>query len=549
MPAELALAPWLVYAGVCLLVLVAALQCVLVLRRPPDPSAAVASLLDDAADRLGARVDAVERAMRLELAEQSRQNRVELGGAVDRSGVRLGQQVSTIATVQNNQIDGFAQQLSRLTEANEQRMGQMRERLLDDLRVNREELAAGLKQFGETLQRALGDLSAANEARIGEVRATLEARLQALQTENAARLDEMRRTVDEKLHATLEQRLGESFKLVSERLEQVHRGLGEMQTLASSVGDLKRVLGNVKTRGVWGEVQLAALLEQMLVPEQFAANVATVPGSNDRVEFAIRLPGRDASAPVWLPIDAKFPREDYERLMQAHDQADAGAAELASRQLEARLKAEARSIRDKYLAPPHTTDFALMFLPVEGLYAEAVRRPGLVDELQRVHRVVIAGPTTLSAILSSLQMGFRTLAVERRSSEVWQLLGAVKTEFGKFGGVLAKTKEQLDRASSTLGSYEVRTRAIERRLRDVESLPEEGARRVLADDGQPPHQMTHSTDPDHASSLGGASSPGDASSPVDASSPGDAASPGDASSARDVSAPSDASPSLHSHST
>jgi len=479
-PADPAFPVWLPYAGLLLLAAVAVLLLVMLLRRPADPVVTVAPLLDDLADRLSARVDGIERSVRAELTEQSRQDRVELGHAVDRSGVRLGQQVSAIATVQNHQIDGFAQQLSRLTEANEQRMSQMRERLLDDLRVNREELAAGLKQFGETLQRALGDLSTANEARIGEVRATLDARLQALQTENATRLDEMRRTVDEKLHATLEQRLGESFRLVSERLEQVHRGLGEMQSLASSVGDLKRVLGNVKTRGVWGEVQLAALLEQMLVPEQFAANVATVPGSNDRVEFAIRLPGRDAGAPVWLPIDAKFPREDYERLMVAHDQADAAAAELASRQLEQRLKAEAKSIRDKYLAPPHTTDFALMFLPVEGLYAEAVRRPGLIDELQRVHRVVIAGPTTLSAILSSLQMGFRTLAVEQRSSEVWQLLGAVKTEFGKFGGVLAKTKEQLDRASSTLGTYEVRSRAIERRLRDVQSLPEEGARRVLA---------------------------------------------------------------------
>ena len=354
---------------------------------------------------------------------------------------------------------------------------------LADTRVKREELPAGLKQSGGTPHRSLADLSAANEVRIGEGREPLEARLHALQTENAARLDEMRRTVDEKLHATLEQRLGESFRMVSERLEQVHRGLGGMQVLASNVGDLKRVLGNVKTRGVWGEVQLAALLEQMLVPEQFAANVATVPGSNERVEFAIRLPGRDADSPVWLPIDAKFPREDYERLMQAHDQADAAAAELASRQLEQRLKAEAKTIRDKYLAPPHTTDFALMFLPVEGLYAEAVRRPGLVDELQRVHRIVIAGPTTLSAILSSLQMGFRTLAVERRSSEVWQLLGAVKTEFGKFGGVLAKAREQLDRASNTLGTYEVRSRAIERHLRDVQALPEEGARRLLGAEG------------------------------------------------------------------
>jgi DNA recombination protein RmuC len=254
-----------------------------------------------------------------------------------------------------------------------------------------------------------------------------------------------------------------------------------MQALASDVGDLKRVLSNVKTRGTWGEVQLGSLLEQMLVPGQYEANVATVPGSGERVEFAIRLPGHGADAQVWLPIDAKFPREDYERLQQAHDQADATAAEAASKQLDNRLKLEAKTIRDKYLAPPHTTDFALMFLPVEGLYAEAVRRPGLVDELQRLHRVVIAGPTTLAAILSSLQMGFRTLAVEKRSSEVWQLLRAVKTEFGKFGGMLEKAREQVDRASRTLGDYETRSRAIERKLRDVESMPEPDSRKLLDD--------------------------------------------------------------------
>ncbi len=314
------------------------------------------------------------------------------------------------------------------------------------------------------------------------MRETLERRLRELQGDNAAKLEEMRRTVDEKLHATLEQRLGASFKQVSDRLEQVHKGLGEMQALASDVGDLKRVLSNVKTRGTWGEVQLASLLEQLLVPEQYAANVAPVPGSNERVEFAIRLPGRGDDAPVWLPIDAKFPREDYERLVIAQEKADPVAAEAAARQLEQRLRLEAKTIRTKYVSPPDTTDFALMFLPTEGLYAEVVRRPGLMDDLQRSWRVVVAGPSTLAAILSSLQMGFRTLAVEKRSSEVWQLLGAVKTEFGKFGDVLAKTKEQIDRASTTLGSAAVRTRAIERRLRDVESLPESTSAQMLEDD-------------------------------------------------------------------
>jgi DNA recombination protein RmuC len=294
----------------------------------------------------------------------------------------------------------------------------------------------------------------------------------------------MRQTVDEKLHATLEQRLGERFKMVSDRLEQVHRGLGEMQALASDVGDLKRVLANVKTRGVWGEVQLGALLEQMLVAGQFEANVATVPGSNDRVEYAIRLPGHES--PVWLPIDAKFPREDWERLQQAHDRADVAGAEEAGRALEARLRAEARRIREKYIDPPNTTDFALLFLPTEGLYAEVVRRAGLIDDLQRVSRVVIAGPTTLAALLNSLQMGFRTLAVERRTSEVWAVLGAVKTEFGRFGDVLARTKQQLQTVSNSLDGAEVRSRAIAKRLRDVESLPRAQARELLPEDPEGP---------------------------------------------------------------
>jgi DNA recombination protein RmuC len=287
----------------------------------------------------------------------------------------------------------------------------------------------------------------------------------------------MRATVDEKLHATLEQRLGESFKQVADRLEQVHKGLGEMQTLARDVGSLNRVLTNVKTRGIFGETQLAGLLEQVFTPEQYAVNVATVPGSSERVEFAIRLPGQrgpeaGGGAPLWLPIDAKFPREDYERLLDAQERADPAAVEAAAKAIESRLRAEARSIRDKYLSPPHTTDFAILFVPTEGLYAEALRRPGLLEALQREFKVMLAGPTTLLATLTSLQMGFRTLALEKRSAEVWEVLGAVKTEFGKFGEVLAKTKKKLAEASDTIDAASVRTRAMERRLRDVESLPE-----------------------------------------------------------------------------
>jgi len=400
------------------------LLAVLLARRPAEASE-TRDAFDaiERAQREAAR--GLQRELRAEVLEQARGNRAEIGESVARLAQQLTGQLGAVAKIQSTQVEGFGQQIARLTDS--------------------------------------------NERRLTEIRQTLESRLRDLQADNAVKLEQMRVTVDEKLHATLEQRLGESFRLVSDRLEQVHRGLGEMQALASDVGDLKRVLANVKTRGIWGEVQLSALLEQMLAPGQYACNVATVPGSSDRVEFAIRLPGRDAA--VWLPLDAKFPREDWERLQQALERADMPAVEESGRALEARIRVEARRIRDKYLAPPHTTDFALMFLPTEGLYAEVVRRPGLVDALQRDHRVVVSGPTTLAALLNSLQMGFRTLAVEQRTSEVWKVLGAVKTEFGKFGDVLAKTRQQLQTVSRSLDTAEVRSRAIVRTLREVEELP------------------------------------------------------------------------------
>jgi DNA recombination protein RmuC len=323
----------------------------------------------------------------------------------------------------------------------------------------------------EGFARELGRFSLGLDERFERLKMTVEGRLTAMQADNAAKLEEMRQTVDEKLHATLEQRLGESFKQVSERLEQVHRGLGEMQTLAAGVGDLKRVLGNVKTRGTWGEVQLAALLEQLLTADQFSANVATRPGSNERVDFAIRLPGKGDGAVVWLPIDAKFPIEDYQRLLDAQERGEPAQVEEAARAIELRLKSEAKSIRDKYVAPPHTTDFALLYLPIEGLYAEALRRPGLAELMQREWRVSLAGPTTLAAMLNSLQMGFRTLAIEQRSAEVWAVLGAVKTEFGKFGEALAHTRKKLDEASNSIGKAETRTRQLSRRLKEVEAMP------------------------------------------------------------------------------
>ncbi len=415
--------------------------------------------------------------------ESGRALREELAAGADRTSNALVTQMTSIATVQNNQIDGFSRQLVELTAANERRLLELREtvdvklrEVKEDAQKGREETAAAQKRFVDSL----GE-------RFGEIRLTVETRLDSIQKDTAEKLEKMRATVDEKLHETLEKRLGESFKQVADRLEQVHKGLGEMQTLAAGVGDLKRVLTNVKARGTWGEVQLGMLLEQVLTREQYEKNVATKPGSRDRVEFAIRLPGQGGDAPVWLPVDSKFPVEDYDRLVHAAERADPVAVEEAAKALETRLRNEARSIRDKYVDPPATTDFAILYLPTEGLFAEALRRPGLSEALQREYRVTIAGPTTLSAMLNSLQMGFRTLAIEKRSSEVWLVLGAVKTEFGRFGEVLAATKRQLQSVTNSIDAAEVRTRAMEKRLKGVEALPETDAQRLIgsAEDDSP----------------------------------------------------------------
>ncbi|MGZ5801374.1 MAG: DNA recombination protein RmuC, partial [Burkholderiaceae bacterium] len=386
-------------------------------------------------------------------------------------------------TLQNGQIDSFAQQLAKLNEVNALQLESMRQSITQQAQTGREEQASALKRFGDTLNQTLAALTESNAQRMAEVRATLESKIKDLQTDNGNRLEEMRKTVDEKLHATLEQRLGESFKLVSDRLEKVHQGLGEMQQLAIGVGDLKRVLTNVKDRGTWGEVQLGILLEQMLTIDQYAKNVETIPASGARVEYAIKLPGNgDGEKPLWLPIDAKFPKEQYERLAAAAEHADAEGVTAAGKELERAIRLEAKSICDKYVAPPHTTDFAIMFLPTEGLYAEVMRRPGLADEIQRKHRVSIAGPSTLTAILNSLQMGFRTLALEKRSSEVWQVLGAVKTEFSKFGDVLAATKKTLETAANKIGEAERRSRVMSNKLKSVEALPSEAAQLLLGAD-------------------------------------------------------------------
>ncbi|MGD8981822.1 MAG: DNA recombination protein RmuC [Desulfobacterales bacterium] len=341
----------------------------------------------------------------------------------------------------------------------------------------------------ESIAKRIQELTESNTAGIEKLRSTIDTQLKYLQENNEKKLDQMRRTVDEKLQSTLEKRLGESFKLVSERLEAVQHGLGEMQNLATGVGDLKRVLTNVKARGTWGEVQLGALLEQILTPDQYDKNVNIKAGSQECVEYAVRLPGKDdyLESCVWMPIDSKFPQEDYLRLAEAADAADVDAVQRATTSLIRAVHSSAKEIRDKYIEPPKTTDFAIMFLPTEGLYAEILRQPGQVEKIQQDYRIVIAGPTSLSAILSSLRIGFRTLAIEKRSSEVWKILAAVKTEFGKFGDVLSKVKRQLNTASNTIDQTNVRTRAMARRLKAVEELPLESTAKILElpdDDGQ-----------------------------------------------------------------
>ncbi len=429
----------------------------LLLRRPQANEKEVAqrqlllSTLHQQGQATEQRMERLEGELRREVGDSARTGRQEIQQTLATFQEALMRQGAETTRTQNAQIDAFAQQLLQLRGT-----------------------------LGDTLTNQLKDLSEANARRLAEVRATLETQLAQLQTSNAAKLDEMRSTVDEKLQSTLQARLGESFKQVADRLEQVHKGLGEMQTLAQGVGDLKHLLTNVKTRGMFGEAQLAQLLEQVFAPDQYATQVATRPGSRNVVDFAIRLPGRsDDGAPCWLPIDAKFPNEDYERLLDAQQRADAEGAEIAARGLENRIKLEAKSMAEKYLEPPHTTDFAILFLPTEGLYAEVLRRPGLMEVLQREYRVTLAGPTTLMAMLNSLQMGFRTLALEQRSSEVWQVLGAVKTEFAKFGDVLAKVKSQTQTVLNTLDAAETRSRAMGRALKTVEALPQDRAASLL----------------------------------------------------------------------
>ena len=421
-----------------------ALLVALLLRKPPPVDSSARLELLDASERM-------ERELRREISETSRGMRTELTHTLGTFQEAVVRQAAEATRTQNAQIDAFGQQLTLLQ-----------------------------KTLTDTLAVQLQSVSESNVRRLSEVRATLETQLTLLQQTNSAKLDEMRKTVDEKLQHTLETRLGESFRQVAERLEQVHQGLGQMKSLAEGVGDLQRVLTNVKTRGMFGEVQLEALLEQVLTPEQYGKQVETKPRSNQRVDFAVRFPGRsDDGTPVWLPIDAKFPRDDYERLLDAHERADQAGVDSAGRALEVRIRQEAKAICESYLSPPHTTDFAILFLPIESLYAEVLRRPGLMDALQRDYRVTLAGPTTLLAMLNSLHMGFRTLALEQQASEVWKVLGAVKTEFERYGEWVARIKEQVQKASDTIERAETRTRQMRRALKVVEALPADQAQALL----------------------------------------------------------------------
>jgi len=450
------------------------------------------------------------RAGREESRNAARDLRDELAKGIKSTGETLSTNQASAAQTQQNQLNEMTDRLNKLKESNQADLGKIRDTL--DTRVKelqdgnerkldqiRRELADGIKTSGDStkqvlegmkkdqnellgnMTKQLKDIVDENRKELDSIRQTMDKSVKDLQESNEKKLEDMRKTVDEKLHDTLEKRLGESFKLVSDRLEAVHKGLGEMQNLAVGVGNLQRVLTNVKVRGTWAEYQLGAILEQVLTPEQYSTNVKVNPESSESVEFAIQLPGPkdDPSVHVWLPIDSKFPQEDYIRLQEASDGLDADAVSSAEQALGRAIRNAAKDISKKYVSPPNTTDFAIMFLATEGLYAEIIRRPSLVDDLMREHRIMVAGPTTLTALLNSLRMGFQTLAIEKRASEVWQVLGAVKTEFGKLGAALGKVKTHLGRASNAIDATGVRTRVLERKLRSVESLPEKDALALL----------------------------------------------------------------------
>ena len=473
-----------------------------VVQRISDVTSMQKGQLDAFSDQLasfakasGERLDGV----RAESALGAKQLREEVVATLTSISETIAKTMKDMAVAEKAQLEAFSGQIATLTKTSGDKLDGIRTESTTSAKQLREEVIAALKGITETTTKTMGEmanvqktqletmssaiakLSDSNENKLEAIRVTVESKLQSMQIDNAKQLDQMRQTVDEKLQGTLEKRLGESFKQVSERLEQVHKGLGEMQILATGVGDLKKVLTNVKTRGTWGEVQLGALLDQVLNPDQFSTNVATR-GGGERVEFAIKLPGQglEKDETVWLPIDAKFPVEDYQRLVEAQEKVDVEGVEAAGKLLENRVKSCAKDICEKYLSPPKTTDFGIMFLPIEGLFAEVIRRPGLTEVIQRECRVVIAGPTTLWSILNSLQMGFRTLAIQERSSEVWNLLAAVKTEWTKYGDVLDAVQNKLHQATDTIEKAKVRSRAIGRKLKNVQELPSVESVNLLA---------------------------------------------------------------------
>jgi DNA recombination protein RmuC len=479
------------------------------LRRPAGASAADTLRLEAQLGHLAQHMREGFSTQRQEAGRGAAELRGEIARTLSVLGDTVSSRINDLFLVQTSKLADTTRQIGALTEGNERRQEALKtavEARLAEIRAEasastlqlRDEIARTLKDVSEALAATLTQMSEAQRERLNGValgladltqshkaahevlRQGVEARLDQLRTENGDKLEQMRATVDEKLQGTLEKRLGDSFKLVSDQLEQVHRSVGEMQTLATGVGDLKRVLTNVKARGTWGEATLGGLLDQVLAAEQFGRNVEVVPGSGKRVEYAVRMPGGDGEAPLWLPIDCKFPIEDYERLVTAAERADAGAVEDAARALEVQIRLCAKTIAEKYVAAPHTVDFGILFLPTEGLYAEILRRPGLVEALHRDLRILVAGPTTLLAILSSLRMGFQTLAIQKQSSDVWRLLGAVRTEFGKYGAVLAGVKRKIDSASRDIEKVEQRQRAVDRRLRDVGGLPEEESAELLS---------------------------------------------------------------------
>ncbi|MBU0580555.1 MAG: DNA recombination protein RmuC [Candidatus Omnitrophica bacterium] len=467
----------MVLVAIALIVIVLILVILLFIRKNHAPIGVSVEQLRDEMERIGKILRDESTMARQEVNANAKLLREEVVASIKSLGEFISGTLAEINKIQKGQLDSFSEQLVNLTKANDQKFEQLRSGISGNMSVFNESILKQISELSQmqknqldTFSKQIIALTQSNEQKLESLRGVVEQKLKDIQADNSLKLEQMRATVDEKLHETLEKRLGESFQLVRSQLDLVGQGLGEMKVLATGVGDLKKVLTNIKTRGTWGEIQLGNLLEQILAPEQYGKNVTTKKGSRENVEFALKLPGKEDHI-VWLPIDAKFPKEDYERLLSAQDVANAVLVDEAIKAIEIRVKQEAKDIRDKYLDPPNTTDFGVLFLSTEGLYAEVLRIPGLSEVLQREFRVMVAGPTTLAALLNSLQMGFKTLAIEKRASEVWSLLGAVKTEFGKFGDLLDKAHEQITKVGDTIDLSLRKTRTIERKLRDVQVLP------------------------------------------------------------------------------